>query len=201
MAKKPLPKIEYLRNRLSYDPETGVILWKPITQAQAMAKTEAQREYEVLRFNEQLAGTPATLPDRRRGGASTRDVISVGGFILAPAHVAWALHYGEWPEMIVDHINRNPHDNRIENLRLATASQNAANKTKSDGKTSDYLGVIKNRGKWEARIKIGGQQTVIGIFDDEEQAAIAYDCAAITTHREFANPNIVKNPFLTQVKK
>jgi len=54
---------------------------------------------------------------------------------------------------IIDHINNDPLDNRMENLRFASRSQNAHNKTKSQGKSSKYIGVSKKKNKWEARIE------------------------------------------------
>lgn len=64
----------------------------------------------------------------------------------------------------VDHINHNPLDNRKENLRVCTKSQNNINKT------NIYSGVTKFRNKWRARIKINKKETHIGIFETKEEA-------------------------------
>jgi len=83
----------------------------------------------------------------------------------------------------------------------ASPAENASNKTKADAKHSKYLGVSWLKGKWVARIRKGGKAKDLGSFDSEEDAALAYDCAAIALHREFANPNFIKNPYLTRSQK
>ena len=93
----------------------------------------------------------------------------------------------------VDHHDRNTLNNQRNNLRIATRSQNSANR-KSCG-TSKFLGVciIKNRGYSYIRagIKIDGKNFHIGTFKTEEEAALAYDKKAIETHGEFANLNFM----------
>ena len=87
-----------------------------------------------------------------------------------------------------DHINHNRRDNREANLRAATASQNGANRKKSEGFTSNYLGTSwHSRDKiWEAQIKKDNRVIYIGRFDNEIDAAKAYDEAAKELHGEFA---------------
>ncbi len=78
----------------------------------------------------------------------------------------------------IDHINGNPLDNRIENLRLVTTRRNQHNrKDQRDGKTSSkYPGVSwqKNRKKWQAHIRVNGRLEYLGMFDQEEEAYKAY---------------------------
>ena len=76
----------------------------------------------------------------------------------------------------IDHININPLDNRIENLRVATHSQNQRNRNKLKNCSSKYKGVYwnKQRNKWEARIRIDGKKKYLGLFDNEQEAAEAY---------------------------
>jgi len=76
----------------------------------------------------------------------------------------------------IDHININSLDNRIENLRVATCSQNNRNKNKFKNCSSKYKGVCwdKKNNKWRARIKINGKQKHLGYFDNEEEACEAY---------------------------
>ena len=78
-----------------------------------------------------------------------------------------------------DHINGNPLDNRLENLRVVTVSQNHAN-SKSRGGTSRYKGLCwhKRDRKWMAYIKPKGKRMYLGYFTDEIDAAKAYDAAA-----------------------
>lgn len=90
----------------------------------------------------------------------------------------------------LDHINRNPFDNRKSNLRFCTNSQNGANriyKTKRP-KSSKYKGVSfhKQHRKFGANIKVMYKAKHLGYFDTEEEAARAYDKAAKYYFGEFA---------------
>ena len=93
--------------------------------------------------------------------------------------------------LVCDHINHNGLDNRKQNLRNCTITQNNANSRSARGASSKYKGVSRNkkRKKWAAYIKKGKKQTRIGFFEDETEAAIAYDKAAKKYHGEFANLN------------
>ena len=92
----------------------------------------------------------------------------------------------------VDHINHDKFNNKRENLRLCTPRQNSRNR--SGWGKSKYLGVSTStiKGKWIAYIYLSKRQTVLGHYETEKEAAIAYDIAAIKSHGEFANLNILK---------
>lgn len=89
---------------------------------------------------------------------------------------------------IAQHINGNVSDNRIENLRDATQSNNLCNKRMQSNNTSGYKGVgwHKAAGRWVARITIRKQHTHLGLFDTPEEAYAAYCKAAEKLHGEFA---------------
>lgn len=89
----------------------------------------------------------------------------------------------------VDHINRNKLDNRRENLRYATSSQNKCNRALQSNNTSGYRGVYKMRTCWTAKIKLNGKQVVLGTFITKEEAALTYDIAAKKHYGEFAQLN------------
>ena len=89
--------------------------------------------------------------------------------------LVWLWHFGVMPEQETDHINGNRADNRLENLRLATTSENQQNLRKPRfNNKSGYLGVSKIAKKWQAQIKIDGKAHYLGLFDTPEQAHEAY---------------------------
>lgn len=97
------------------------------------------------------------------------------------------------PGLLVDHSNTNSLDNRRSNLRLATPSQNSCNSRRDKSKTySRYRGVsfCKRKQKWFAAIRNQGRKLWLGYFDNEIDAALAYNQAAIKYHGDFARLNI-----------
>lgn len=90
--------------------------------------------------------------------------------------------------LVVDHINRDPFDNRRSNLRLCTKAQNAWNQITKAG-SSPFKGVQYTRGKWHAIIRADGARRHIGCFASEEEAACAYDREARARHSQFARLN------------
>jgi len=92
--------------------------------------------------------------------------------------------------MEVDHRNHNTLDNRRNELRVCTGSQNQHNTASKTG-SSQYKGVCWNKrsGKWVVYIWFDGKQWSLGYFTDEEDAAKAYDKAARELFREFAYCN------------
>jgi hypothetical protein len=91
--------------------------------------------------------------------------------------------------MVIDHINQDGMDNRSDNLRPATYSQNLCNRKKRSGAMySKYKGVHWNKShkKWAARITFEKKTIELGYYLSEIEAAKAYDRAAIKYHGEFA---------------
>lgn len=91
----------------------------------------------------------------------------------------------------VDHANRNGLDNRRANLRTCSRSENNGNRKKSGG-TSRYKGVSwdSKNGKWLAQIHLDNKRRYLGRFVREEDAARAYDAAALLQWGEFARLNL-----------
>lgn len=96
-------------------------------------------------------------------------------------------HHGHLPQMI-DHINGNPLDNRIENLREATSCENQYNaKVRKDNYSGiKGIGWNKNKKKWIVRIRINGVRKTLGAFEDLELAELVILEARNKYHKEFA---------------
>ena len=102
--------------------------------------------------------------------------------------LVWALHHGDPGDYQIDHKDRDRTNNTIGNLRLATPQQNQHNRTNYAGK-SLFKGVGQHpNGRWRARL----DGVVIGYYSTEEEAALAYNEAALKLHGEFAVLNNVK---------
>ena len=104
-------------------------------------------------------------------------------------HLVWFYHHGNFADEL-DHINRDRSDNRIENLRPCTHSQNLGN---SRARVHKYKGVTfcKTTQKWRAQLN--GH---LGRFDTIEEAALAYNKAAKEHYGEFAKLNEVRPSWL-----
>jgi hypothetical protein len=92
---------------------------------------------------------------------------------------------GAKPGEIVDHINRNRLDNRRENLRLCSSSENAINSWRC-GSDLRTRGVTTSGKDIRARINVNRDHYALGRFPSEKAAALAYDAAARVLHGEFA---------------
>ncbi|WP_163665388.1 HNH endonuclease [Adonisia turfae] len=95
---------------------------------------------------------------------------------------------------VIDHVNGNVLDNRRENLRICSHKQNIRN-GKSRGGSSIYKGVSKRSDydTWQAHITVDGKKKNLGCHKNEQDAAKAYDAAALEYFGEFANLNLPAN--------
>jgi hypothetical protein len=93
----------------------------------------------------------------------------------------------------IDHIDQDQSNNNIENLRIATHQQQQCNKKGMQNSTSIYKGVgwAKQQNKWKASICVNNKRMHIGYFENEIDAAKAYDAAAKRYHGQFAFLNNV----------
>lgn len=178
MAKVDSITPEALRQLLRYEPETGKLYWKP--RPAELFKDKRSHGAWNARYAEKEALTSTDGYGYRRGCVFDR------GY---QAHrVIWAIHYGEWPDGHIDHINGDPTDNRAANLRPATVSQNLFNKPKYKNNASGFKGVHldKRTGRWRAQITAYGKRETVGTFNTPEAAHAAYCEAAEKFHGEFA---------------
>lgn len=123
------------------------------------------------------------------GIAGSRDTaycqIRVDGGRYYAHRLAFLYMTGNFPNGLVDHINRNRRDNRWANLREASYSQNAVN-TVTHSTRSSPKGVRRTKyGRFQARIKVSGKNIYIGNFADPESASAAYRKASVDAFGEF----------------
>lgn len=150
----------------SYDPQTGSLVWiKPTSNRIKVGDS---------------VGCKKTI--------SGHIVTQVDGVRCAAHQIAWLLTFGVWPISIVDHINGNPSDNRIANLRLATFRQNLCNSKRPKHNKSGVKGVYwdASRQRWHAQIQVYGRSKSLGRFVNIDEAADAYRKAATQEFGEFA---------------
>jgi hypothetical protein len=153
----------WIHDILEYNPRTGEFFWR-ISIATVHAGDRAGSIY-----------------------ANGYRYIQMEGVDYRAARVAWFMMTGEDPVVFVDHLNRIRDDDRFDNLRLATNSQNQANAWWSTN-TSGFKGVTwqKSRGQWAASITIDNKQKFLGRFNTRVEAAKAYRNAAVDAWGEFA---------------
>jgi hypothetical protein len=108
--------------------------------------------------------------------------INKAGYIVL--RISGQNYYGCWPEKEIDHINGNPADNRMVNLRNADSSQNKANRRLN--RDVKMKGVRKHYRKFYSTITVGGKQIYLGMHDTAENAHEAYAAAARHHFGEFA---------------
>lgn len=120
-------------------------------------------------------------------GIVTGKTAKLDGAVYRTADIAWVYYYGEWPKSMLDHKDRSPWNDKIENLRECNHSQNGMNLTQYN--PTGFKGVYKSGrlGKpWQAQIRIGGIKTNLGRFKTLDEAREAYLLAALEHHGEFA---------------
>ena len=105
-----------------------------------------------------------------------------------PAHrIVWFMHNGP-TDMLIDHIDGNPANNRISNLRLVTKQQNHINTAMRSDNSSGVTGVRwhKQRNKWNARIKVDGKERSLGMYENKQDAINARLKAELEVFGEYS---------------
>lgn len=148
---------------LNYDPVTGVFIWKN-------RELEMFKTYRAfIQWNKRYAGTIA-------GSVKNNGYvfISIKKKIIRAHRLAWFITYGKWPVFQIDHINGNPSDNSIKNLRDVPPSVNAKNKRLSDKSGTGFPGVyLHQSGKFRVKGMVNNSQKHIGYFENLDDAVIA----------------------------
>lgn len=130
--------------------------------------------------------------DSRRRSRMPRRQIRFDGSLYFRSRLVWIYHNGDIPEGLqVDHIDGNCSNDRIENLRLATSTENNWNKGKTSQNKSGVKGVrflphLKSK-PWFARARVNGVMHNLGYFATAELAKAAYDALILKAHGQFAN--------------
>jgi hypothetical protein len=145
--------INDFRECVSYNPKTGILLWK---------KSLSNRSKVGSRFGANIDGK-----------GYYRAVFK--GKQYRTHRLAWFHYYGEMPDGLIDHINGDRLDNRIENLRIADETLNARNCLRSKNNTSGHTGVTRHKAakKWVAQITVSYKNVYLGLFDSLDDAVAA----------------------------
>lgn len=137
-----LPSQEYLNERLHYDPEMGCLTWRAHI---AMPRS----------WNTRYAGTAALSAQSRSGHLRGR----IDGRAYSAHRVIWKMVHGDDPA-VIDHINSDPKDNRLDNLRSVTQQENCAARRK----TVQFSGITwrADKRRWVAKIYRNGKRFGLG---------------------------------------
>ena len=141
-----------IRDIIHYDPASGEFRW--ITKP----------SYKIREGS--IAGTVR---------ADGYRIIMIEGVRYYAHRLAWYLYYGDWPSKWIDHIDRNPSNNRIANLREVTYSENAQNSRPRTNSSRPAKGISLYRGKFQVSIGVDKRQYHIGTFSTFEEAVEAYE--------------------------
>ena len=161
-----------ITKRLDYSSETGIFRWK-INERRA-------RKGNIAGSND------------GKGYVSIR----LNGKNYRAARLAWLYVYRTLPKHYIDHINGNPSDNRISNLRDVTAFENQKNRKTNANNQTGISGVSPYRGGWSAIIVVNNKRIWLGMFQDFFEAC----CARKSAELEYGfHPNHGRNKPLVPI--
>lgn len=174
MAKRLNISPRILSEHIKYDPDTGLFHWRH------------EWEFPVSHFwHRRVGGKPAFATENADGYLCGR---FKGTYILAH-HAAFAIRNGTWCLQSIDHIDGNTKNNAWENLRPASVSENNRNRRQNAGR--QYLGAHWNsqQSEWRAEIQVGRKKVFLGAYQSAQEAAAAFDFAAVRKSGHFARVN------------
>lgn len=160
---------DQLRQLLRYNHETGDLFW--LNRSREMFDSQRMCNTWNARFADKSALTSCQADGYRCGSIFNRKYL---------AHrVAWALAHKEWPIDQVDHINGNPADNRLVNLRSVSNAENQKNRKRNFNNKTGVIGVHLKSGRYRAVIQEDGKPHHLGYFLTIEEAAAARKLAEV----------------------
>lgn len=155
------------KSYLHYNPLSGIFTWR-VNRGKSVKKGDHAgclnlKNYIVLTITKN--GKPKQIKAHR---------------------LAWYITYGELPS-IIDHIDGNPSNNSLDNLRPCTNKQNQMNRGKGTNNTSGYKGVAwhKHKKKWMASIRDNGKKEFLGYYNSPKEASAIYEKRAKELHGDF----------------
>ena len=166
-----------LHRLLRYDGATGKLYWRERT-SDMFDDGRQSAMWRCNNWNSRFADKEAffTLDSPKKYFC---------GAIFAQTYLAhrviWAMVTGDWPADQIDHINQNPADNRIANLRVVSNQENCRNQKLRITNTSGFTGVywLENGKKWVAKIGVNGNLKHLGYFARKGAAIAALQAANI----------------------
>lgn len=173
----PTPDRDFLLLVFDYQPETGHLIYRtrPVNHFSSEAKCRA--------WNKKNAG--------RRAGFVRENYrcISIEGKAYPEHRVIWKMVNGADTLELIDHVNREGHDNRLSNLRIATHRENSYNVRRKRRGKSNLKGAIWHSGNkcWMSNIRMpSGERIHLGYYDTDKEAHAAYSAAAKIVAKGFA---------------
>lgn len=156
--------IKALRESLDYNPETGLLTWKKRPLSHFVDK------HAEKRWNTRFCGKKAGSV--KRSGQQHYRRVRINGLHFQAHRVALALHLGSWPIDQIDHIDGDGENNRLNNLRIVSSTENNRNRRIQKNNTSGYNGVQwhKKERKWSAHIGINNKDQYLGSFTNIKDA-------------------------------
>lgn len=156
---------EELKTLLQYNPTTGDFTW-----------LEKASKYSNIKVGEIADKLHANYKD-----------ISINNKRYKSHRLVWLYFYGNFPSVMIDHIDCDRLNNKIENLRLATSSNNNWNRTLNSNTKTGVKGVrIHKNGNYEGRIMCNKISYYLGVFETLEEAEEAVTVKRAELHGEYA---------------
>ncbi len=163
--------VSFIQSILDYDASDGTFKWK-------------YRQDASKAWNTRWPG--------KNAGFARKDgyvLIRINNKRYLAHRLAWFLHHGTWPNLFLDHINKNPNDNRIENLRECTTAENGWNRNAQSNASTGFknVNVDRNRNKYQVKVSAYGKTHWVGYFNTIEESIEARDKYLKQLHGKFAS--------------